>query len=134
MNRSEPTVHDVDIAVDARIVDETAKVDWDSVTTPEASGFGLCLGLYRDVIHTYEKRRVAWNTALGGVLSISVMALVCFFWGLGPGTALTAIVGSQLGRTLWLYWKAHQSLRDVQDLEAQAIDYAKDLAKNHPVP
>jgi hypothetical protein len=132
MIRSEPTIHDVDVAVDARIADETAAVDWDAVTTSEASAFGLALGLYRDVLHTYEKRRVAWGTATGGVISMSVLALACILMHAGPWFALSVVLGTQTLRALWLYLKAHQSRRDVKALEEQALDYAKELAAIHP--
>ena len=132
MTRSEPVIHDVDINIDARLVDEAGAVDWHRVSEEEASSFGLALGMYRDVVHTHEKRRVAWGTATGGVISMSVLSLACLLCGTGPWFALSVVLGSQAIRALWLYLKAHQSSRDVKMLEEQAIDVAKELACRHP--
>lgn len=132
MPQSEPVIHDVDIAVDARLVDEASQVDWHAVSTAEASSFGLALGLYRDVVHTHEKRRVAWGTATGGVISMSVLAIACLLCGTGPWFALSVVVATQMVRALWLYLKVHQSSRDVQALEGQAVDVARELAAIHP--
>lgn len=132
MNRSEPTIHDVDIEVDARIADETSQVDWDAVTTSEATAFGLALGMYRDVVHTYEKRRVAWGTATGGVISMCVLALACLLLRTGPLFALSIVLATQAMRALWLFWKSVQSKQDVKLLEGQAMEVALDLARLHP--
>jgi len=129
---SEPVIHDVDIEVDARVVDEASKVDWHSVSEAEASSFGLALGLYRDVVHTHEKRRVAWGTAVGGNISMCVLAIACLVCGTSPWFALAVVAATQTCRALWLYLKVHQSARDVRALEQQAIDVARELACLHP--
>jgi hypothetical protein len=127
---SEPTV--LDTALDAGLINESAKIDWHSVSEAEASSFGLALGLYRDVAHTCEKRRVAWGTAVGGVISMSVIAISCLLIGTGPWFAISVVVCSQLVRALWLYLKAYQSSRDVRMLGDQALDVVKELATIHP--
>src|SRR5579875_3124364 len=105
VNSSEATIHDVDVQIDALMTDEGARVDWHQVTEAEASGFGLALALYRDVVHTYQNRRTAWGTATGGVISMAVLALACILVGAGPWFALSVILGTQAIRALWLYLK-----------------------------
>lgn len=123
---------DVDVAVDALMMDEAAKVDWHKVTEAEATSFGLAMGLYRDVSHSKQHRRVAWGTATGGVISMSVLSLACLLIGTGPWFALSVVLGSQAIRALWLYLKAYQASRDVKFMEQQALEVIRELAAAHP--
>lgn len=131
MNRGESDVSDVDL-IDARIMDETSAVDWDSVTEGEAASFGLALGLYRDQAHVQEKRHTAAGTATGGAISISVMALVGSLFNLPMGTVVIAIVASQMLRALVLCYNERKSRKDAKLMEDQALDVAKRLAALHP--
>jgi hypothetical protein len=131
MNRGEPVTHDVDL-VDARIMDETSTVDWHAVSESEAASFGLSLGLYRDQVHVYEKRRVAWGTGTGSVLSISAMAAVAMLTHAGGWFAVSLIIFTQAFRAGWLYWKMRQSEKDIKLVQDSAIDNARHLAGLHP--
>jgi hypothetical protein len=119
--------------VDDNVASEATNIDWHMVTEAEAASFGLALGLYRDIQQVYEKRRVAWGTALGGVVSMCVLILTAHFVGAGPRFALSIVVASQTIRVLWLWWKAQQSKQDVKALETQALELAHELSQQHPV-
>jgi len=132
MSSEEVTVPDVDIEVDALMMDEAARVDWHKLTEAEAAGFGLAMGLYRDVSHSHQYRRMAWGTATGGVISMSVLVGACLLFGSGPWFALSVVIGTQALRALWLYWKAHQARQDVRFMEQQALQVIRELAAAHP--
>lgn len=122
-----------DIDIDARVVDETSQVDWQHVTEAEGSSFGLTLGLYRDALHSYEKRRVAWGTAVGSVVSLSVLFLVASFAGLDKTWTAAIILGSQFLRSTLLFRNAQNCSRVVVERERCALDAARELATRHPL-
>lgn len=123
----------IDTDIDRRIAGEVANVDWHTVSEAEGASFGLALGLYRDVLHSYEKRRVAWGTATGGVISLTAMCLLGLAVHAPPLFILTLIIVTQTARALWLFYKTRQSAGDVGLLEQQAVDSARLLADAHPV-
>ena len=123
---------DVDIQVDALMMDEAARVNWHALNEAEAASFGLAMGLLRDVSHTHQQRRVAWGTATGGVISMSVLALACMAFGAGPWFALGVVIGTQAIRALVLYLKAHRAAQDVKFVEQQALEVIRELAAAHP--
>ena len=123
---------DMDIQVDALMMDEASRVNWHALSEGEAASFGLAMGLLRDVSHTHQQRRVAWGTATGGVISMTVLALACLVFGSGPWFALSVVIGTQAIRALVLYWRTHQASRDVKFVEQQALEVIRELAAAHP--
>jgi hypothetical protein len=123
-----------DIDIDARMVDETSQVDWHQVTEAEGSSFGLALGLYRDALHSYEKRRIAWGTAVGSVVSLSVLFIVASFAGLDKTWTAAIILGSQFLRSALLFRNTQNSFRVLREQERGALEAARELASRHPLP
>jgi hypothetical protein len=111
---------------------EAAGVDWHQLTETEVAEFGLALGVYRELSNVQNARYVAWGTAAGSAISVSVLALACSLCHANTWT-VAAIIVSQTVRALWLYLKAHRSIHDSREMEQQAIDVVKELALLHPV-
>ncbi len=131
MNRSEPNVSDVDL-IDARLVDETSKVDWNAVTEGEAAAFGLALSMYRDQVHVQEMRRAAMQNACGTLISASVLSTLFLLVGVNPFVALGVVIASMAARYGLLVWAHHETQRDVKVFEDQALECTDSLAKLHP--
>ena len=132
MNRSEPSIFDIDLA-DARLVDETSKVNWHAVTEGEAAAFGLALSMYRDQVHVQDMRRAAMQNSFGTLISASVLSVLFLLAGVNPFVALGVIIASMTARTCLLVWANKETQSDVQVFEDQALECADNLAKLHPV-
>ena len=129
---SEPTVElDPDTTSDVVAI-AASRIDWYAVTEAEAAAFGKALGQHRAASYLYEKRRVAWGTALGGTLGMAVLAVACVAVRSSPWFALSVVVVSQTLRTLWLYWQTLRVSRGVTLLERQVVDVARQLVELHP--
>ena len=118
---------------DEVMADETSRVDWHQITEQEGVTFGIAVSLYNDVVQTYEKRRTAWATATGGVISMSVLAIFCALCHTNPWITVGVIVGTQALRTLWLYRNVYLAAQDTKMMERQAIEVVRELAALHPV-
>ena len=118
--------------VDSLIMQETSKVDWHQVPGNVAAGFGLSVGLFRDSVNVKQQRRIAWGTTIGGIVSMSVLAVTCMVTGTSGWFAVGLILIHQSLRSAFLFWKMKQSEKDMEELQEQAIDYAKHLAETYP--
>jgi hypothetical protein len=119
--------------IDSRLDEAAAGIDWHAVSQEEAARFGLSLGLYRDVLQAHQKRYVAYGTAAGGVISMTVLVTAAQLVGASPLFGLAIVVTSQTFRAFWLWWKAKQSGRDADALGWDAVFTARNLALDHPV-
>jgi len=119
--------------IDSEVLEEAQKVDWHSVSEPEAVSFGLAMGYHREAQQQYVQRRVAFYTVFGGVINIAVMSIVGVVLLHDTIVALGGIACSQLGRLGWLWWKQKQSERAAEAIFQQALDVTKQLAQFHPL-
>ena len=127
---SEVTVEAMDI--DHEMAEAAAQVDWHKVTEAEAASFGLAVSFYREVVQAWLLRRAQWGTAVGGVISMAVLSIVCMLCHTSGWFALMVIIGSQVVRALWLYLKSYRAARVCGQFEQQCIDVVGELAQLHP--
>lgn len=121
-----------DEVLDEQILKEVDSVDWHNVSEADAAGFGLAVGFFRDSNHLCQLRRAAMGAALGGVLSMSVLASFGLLMGASAGFILGLIIVHQLVRTTILWWKSRQAFKMHGEIEQQAIQAARELASKHP--
>lgn len=120
------------VEVDEQILKEVDNVDWHSVSEPEAASFGLSIGFFRDSNHACQLRKAALGTALGGMLSTSVLAILALLMGAGPAFALCLVLVHQLLRSAVLSWRSHQAKKQHAEIQQQAIATARRLAERYP--
>lgn len=120
------------VEVDQTILKEVDAVNWSTVSEADAASFGLAVGFFRDSNRVCQLRRTAWGTAVGGVVSSSVLAILALALGAGPWFALNLVMVHQTIRAAVLWWRSRQALKQRAAIEQQALEVAKDLAQRYP--
>lgn len=118
--------------LDYRLENEVPEIDWKKLSERDAAEFGLLLGKYRELTHDEELRRCAFMTSVGGVIGIVAISIACMFAGIDVYAAMI-ILFAQFLRSIRLYLKARKWRTWIVDLEDGTLDFARELAKRHPV-
>lgn len=121
------------VEIDDEILKELDSVDWHAVSQPDAASFGLSIGFFRDSNEACRLRKTALGTALGGVISTSVLAIVALLLGAGPWFALNLVMVHQVIRAAVLWWRARQTQKEREVIRQQAVDTAKRLVERYPL-
>lgn len=126
MNKDEVT------SVDAAVMKELDSVDWHSVPEAEAARFGLAVGFFRDSNHACQLRRTALGTALGSVLSMTVLTILAMLLGADAQFILPLLLVHQAIRCFVLFWRSRQATKEHTEIERQAVETARSLAERYP--
>jgi len=91
----------------------------------------LAIDIADAALHAYEKRRVAWGTALGGVISVAMMTVLGVLVGASGYFIAGLIVTTQVFRTLWLGYKAFRAGQECDRLQCEAAFAKVGIPFNH---
>lgn len=112
--------------------EELESIDWNVVPEREAKSCNLAVNFFKESYLTFQLRRTALGTALGGVLSMTVLAILAVVFGANPWFVLSLIIVHQALRTVVLAWRSYQARRQHVEIEQQAILTTRMLAERYP--
>lgn len=104
-----------------------------SKRVPERRSFNLALEFLENAERDLELRRSAFGTALGSVISSSVLVILALLMGASVHFALGLVLVHQSLRTAVLWWHSHKALTQYAEIEKQTTNTAEHLAKQYPV-
>ena len=115
------------------LLKEVENVNWEAVPSFEVDSANLAIDFFKESDLTRQLRQVALGTALGGVLSTSVLAILALLMGASVQFTLGLILVHQALRAGILWWHSRKATSQYVEIEKQTISTAERLAKQYPV-